>query len=456
MIGLNGALSVASQALQAQYAGLAVTNNNIANANTPGYSRQIVSLSANAMVQNGTSVNMGVTYTGYTSVRDSVLNTAINAKTSDQASLTAQNTLMTQVNTAFSSTTSGIGSSLSGLFSSISALSTSPSDGSLRQAVLTSANQLVNSFHQGAAALSSATSSANQQVTSAVAQVNQLTAQIAALNGQLAAVQSGTGEGGGLEDQRDQLTTQLAALTGVSVTQTDATPNVTTTSGSPLVMGMSANPLQVTTGADGQAHVLDASGNDITSTLTSGTLGGLLTARDQTSPALSTQLNTLATQFAAAMNMAQTNGTDANGNAGGALFSIAAGRSDTAAAITVAITDPNKVAAGSGGAAGSSGNVANLLAVQTSTLASGATPSAAYARLVYNVGAAGAQVSSDLSSTTTALTQLTSQRDSESGVSVDEEATNLIRFQQGYQAAARVITTLSDCYTTLLNMNGAG
>lgn len=456
MIGLNGALSVASQALQAQYAGLAVTNNNIANANTPGYSRQIVSLSANAMVQNGTSVNMGVTYTGYTSVRDSVLNTAINDKTSDQASLTAQNTLMTQVNTAFSSTTSGIGSSLSGLFSSISALSTSPADGSLRQAVLTSANQLVNAFHQGAASLSSATSSANQQVNSAVAQVNQLTAQIAALNGQLAGVQTGTGNGGGLEDQRDQLTTQLAALTGISVTQTDAAPNVTTTSGSPLVMGVTANPLQVTTGADGQAHILDASGNDITSTLTSGTLGGLVTARDQTLPALSTQLNALASQFANAMNTANSAGTDANGSQGGALFSIAAGRTDTAAAITVAIADPNKVAAGMGGAAGSSGNVANLLAVQTGTLGSGATPSAAYASLVYNVGAAGAQASSDLSSTTTALTQLTSQRDSASGVSVDEEATNLIRFQQGYQAAARVITTLSDCYTTLLNMNGAG
>ena len=454
MLGLNGALSVASKALQAQYAGLAVTNNNIANVNTPGYSRQIVSLSADAMVQNGTSVDMGVEYTGYTSVRDSVLNSAINSKTSSQASLTAQNSVMTQVNTAFSGTTSGIGSSMSGLFSSISALSTSPADGSLRQAVLTSANQLVNAFHQGASALSTATSNANQQLVSAVSQVNQLTAQIATLNGQLAAVQNGTDDGGGLQDQRDQLTTQLAALIGVATTQTGATPNVTTTSGSALVMGLSASPLQITTGADGKAQILDASGNDITSSLNSGTLGGLLTARDSTLPALSQQLNTLATQFANAMNTAHAAGTDASGNSGGPLFSIAAGRSDTAAAISVAITDPNKIAASSDGSAGSNGNLANLLAVQTTTLASGATPVAAYASLVYNVGSAGAQTTSDLSATTAALTQLTSQRDSQSGVSVDEEATNLIRFQQGYQAAARVISTLSECYSTLINMGG--
>lgn len=454
MLGLNGALAVASKALQAQYAGLAVTNNNIANVNTPGYSRQIVSLSADAMVQNGTSVNLGVTYTGYTSVRDSVLNTAINDKTSSQAGLNAQSTLLSQVDAAFSDTTGGVGGGMSGLFSSISALSTNPADSSLRQAVLTSANQLVNGFHQGAAALSSASANANQQVITSVAQVNQLTTQIAALNSQLASVQTGTGDGGGLQDQRDQLTTQLAALTGIATIQTDATPTVTTTSGTPLVVGTSASMLQVTTAANGQARILDTFGNDLTSTFTSGILGGLLNARDATLPALSKQLGTLATQFADAMNAAHTAGTDADGSAGGALFTIPTGSSDAAAAISVAVTDPRKIAASSDGAAGSNGNLAKLLAVQTNTLAAGSTPSATYAGIVYSVGAASAQASSDLTSTTASLTQLTSQRDSQSGVSVDEEATNLIRFQQGYQAAARVISTLSECYSVLMNMGG--
>lgn len=454
MIGLNGALSLASKALQAQYAGLAITNNNIANVNTPGYSRQIVSLSADASMQNGVSVDAGVTYTGYTSVRDSVLNAAINSKTSDQGSLTVQNNLLTQVNSAFSNTTSGVGASMSGLFSSISALSTSPTNTSARQAVLTSANQLVNAFHQGAAALSSAISAANQQVTSAVAQVNQLATQIAALNGQLAAVQNDTGEGGAMQDQRDQLVNQLANLTGVSTVQTDSTPTITTTSGSPLVIGSNVSLLHIATGADGTSHVLDASGNDITSTLTTGTLGGALAARDTTLPALSGQLDTLASQFASALNAAHASGTDSYGNAGGPLLTVPTGTAGAAAAITVAISDPGKVAVSSDGSAGSSGNVAMLLAVQTNTLPSGSTPGDTYSNLVYNVGAAGQQASTNLQATTASLAQLTSQRDSESGVSVDEEATNLIRFQQGYQAAARVISTLSDCYSVLMNMGG--
>lgn len=454
MLGLNGALSVASQALQAQYAGLSVTNNNIANVNTPGYSRQIVSLSAQASAVNGVSVDAGVSYDGYSSVRDSVLNASINDKTSAQASLTAQSALLAQVNGAFASSTSGIGAGMSSLFSSLSALSTNPADNASRQAVLTSANQLASTFHQGAAALSSATSSANQQITSTVAKINELATQIATLNGQLAQVDATGANGGSLQDQRDQAMTQLAGLTGISTIQTDATPTVTMASGSPLVLGVTVSRLQIANGAAGFVRIVDANGNDITASLTGGTLGGLLAARDSTLPTLSNQLDTLASQFSDAMNSAQAAGTDATGASGSPLFSNATG-SGAAANMEVALTDPRGIAVSSDGSSGSSGNLSRFLAVQTSALPSGLAPGDAYASLVYNVGAAGARVSSDLSATTASLTQLTSQRDSQSGVSVDEEATNLIRFQQGYTAAARVISTLTQCYSVLMNM-GSG
>ena len=120
MIGLGSSLSIATQALGAQTAALEVASNNIANANTPGYSRQLVSLSSAALVQNGTSVDEGVSYKGFTSVRDTVLGMAVNAATSQQGSLNAQNALLTQINTAFSGTKTGIGASLSALFSDIS------------------------------------------------------------------------------------------------------------------------------------------------------------------------------------------------------------------------------------------------------------------------------------------------------------------------------------------------
>ena len=452
MIGLSGSLSIATEALGAQTAALEVANNNIANANTPGYSRQIVSLSAAASVQNGTSVDEGVLYQGFTSVRDAVLGTAINAATSDQGSLTAQNTLLTQVNSAFSGTTTGIGASLSTLFSDLSALSTNPTDSSARQIVLSDANALADAFHQGAAALSNASSAANQQVSSTVAQVNQLSQQIAALNGQIASAEANGGDGGTLTDQRNELTTQMAQLIGVSTIQTNGAPTLTTTNGSPLVIGDTSYQLQVTTATDGTVHVLDGQGNDITDELSGGTIGGAITARDNTLPALSQQLDSLASQFASAMNSAQAAGYDVNGNHGTAMFTVPATGS-AAAGIAVALTSGSQIAASSDGSTGSSGNVKALLAVQSTSLPGGANPTDSYASLVGNIGSAASQVSSGLAATTSSLQQLTSQQDSESGVSIDEETANLIRYQQAYSASARVISTINDIYTILENMS---
>lgn len=455
MIGLNGTLSIAAEALGADTAGLEVTNNNIANANTPGYSRQIVSLSSAASVQNGTTVDEGVSYEGFSSVRDAVLSLAVNDATSSQASLTAQSTLLTQVNAAFSSTTSGVGASLSTLFSDLSGLSTGPSDSSARQTVLQDANQLVSQFHQAASALSSAASAANQQVSACVSEINGLTRQIADLNGQLASSPKSGQDGGSLQDQRDALTTQLAHLVGVASIQTQGSPALTAANGSPLVIGSTSYPLQVTTGSDGNVHVQDAEGNDITGALSGGTLGGVITVRDSTLPSLSAQLNSLASQFAIAMNNAQASGYDLNGTAGSAMFNLPAAGS-AASGISVALTSGSAIAISSDGSTDSSGNLQAFLSVQSDALPSGATPADAYANLVGNIGSAGSQVSNELTAATASLQQLTTQQASESGVSIDEETTNLIRYQQAYAAAARVISTVNDLYTTLMNINLGG
>jgi len=455
VIGLNGSLSIATEALGAQTAALEVASNNIANANTPGYSRQVVSLSSAALVQNGTTIDEGVSYQGFTSVRDTVLGMAINGATSEQGSLSAQSALLTQINSAFSGTTTGIGASLSTLFSDLSALSTNPSDPSARQTVLNDAKALADAFHQGAAAISAASSAANQQVSSAVAEVNELSQQIAALNGEIATTDANGGDGGALTDQRDELTTQMAQLIGISSTKTDGTPMLTTSNGSPLVIGDSSYQLQVTTALDGTAHVLDGQGNDITNLLSGGTIGGAITARDSTVPALSQQLDALASQFGTAMNNAQTTGYDLDSNPGTAMFAIPATGS-AAAGIEVALTSGSQIAASSDGSTGSSGNIKALLSVQSTDLASGATPTDSYASLVGNIGFAGSQVNSSLAANTASLQQLTSQQQSESAVSIDEETANLIRYQQAYSASARVISTINDIYTTLMNMSLGG
>ena len=453
MLSLNASLSIASEALAAQSGALGIVNNNIANASTPGYSRQVVNLSADALSAGGTTTDNGVSYGGFTSVRDELLQLGIYGKTSDAASLTTQSTGWSQIEPAFSSTTSGIGSSLSSMFSSLSALSTQPTSSALRQSALSAAGSVVAAFHQAANVLSTAQSDADAQVQSAVSEINGLTKQIASLDEQIGSLQQSGQNGGSLQDQRDQFTVKLAQLTGISSVRTESTPTLTTNAGSPLVLGNQSFALQVTRGADGTTHVLDAGGQDITAKLTGGALGGALTMRDSSVPQIASQLDTLATQFAQAMNSAQAQGYSSNGAAGQAMFSLPTAGS-AAAGISLALTSGSSLALSSDGAAGSSGNLNTLLAVQTHTLPSGQTPSDTYASLVLNVGQSSANTSANLTATQASLQQLTNQQASTSGVSIDEEATNLIRFQQAYTAAAKVVSTLDQLYSAVINMVG--
>ena len=206
------------------------------------------------------------------------------------------------------------------------------------------------------------------------------------------------------------------------------------------------------TGSDGKAHVLDAQGEDITARLTGGTLGGAIATRDNTLPGFSAALDTLASQFATAMNAAQAAGFDGNGAAGSPMFTLPPGGSGAAAGIGMALGNGAGVAVSSDGSTGSSGNLQNLLAVQTNALPSGATPTDAYATLVGTVGSAGSQVNAELTAVTASRQQLQTQRDSTSGVSIDEETTNLIRYQQAYTAAAKVISTIDSLFSVLNNI----
>ncbi len=453
MYSLTENLAMASQSLSADTGALAVINNNISNANTTGYSRETVNLSAEALDTGASSQLNGVSFNGYTSVRDQVLQISINQTTAQLASANSQSASWSQIESAFSTTTGDVGSSLSNFFSALSSLSTAPTDDGTRQAAYTAASQVVTAFHQAASALSSAQASADQSASQTVEQINQLTAQIGSLDGQLAGLQASGQQGGAIQDQRDALTTQLAQLIGVSSTNTETTPSLSAANGSPLVIGDKSYALSAGVGANGQTSVFDAEGNDIKSQISGGSLGGALTMRDTSIPQLTQTLNNLATQFASAMNQAQSMGYDLSGHAGTAMFAVPADGSSAAAELTLVLPAASGLATSSDGSAGSSGNLTNLLAVSTQNLPSGQTPSNTYAALTQAIGTSSAEASSQASAATGALQQMTSQQSSESGVSIDEETTNLLRFQQAYSASAEVITALNNLFSIVLNMN---
>jgi flagellar hook-associated protein 1 FlgK len=258
---------------------------------------------------------------------------------------------------------------------------------------------------------------------------------------------------GSLGDQETQLIQQLSQLTNVNQIQTENGLTLTTGNGTPLVVGGQSFALQTTSGPNGMTDI-SSQGQDITSSLQGGQLGGNLQIRDTAIPSMLSQLDNLASQFSASMNAAQASGYDLNGKAGQPLFSDTSGPG-AASNLTVAITDPSLIAASSDGTSGSNGNVANLMAVQSQALPSGEDPLDTYSSLVSQTGNLTDQAQAEVTASTASLNQLNDQLGSVSGVNLDEETTNLMNYQRAYEAAARVVSTVDELTQSVLDM-GSG
>jgi flagellar hook-associated protein 1 len=456
MASLSSSLSTAVHSLIADTGALQITNNNIANANTPGYSRQVPVFQEAPPTEDGNlTVGNGVVLEGYQSVRDELVSNQIQQETQSQSSANAQLSSLQQIQPTFTTSSEDIGTEMSALFASISSLSTSPASAAARQGVLAAGKNVAAAFNTTSSVLTTQQNALNTPVAQDVNQINQLAQQIAALNPQIAALTANGQDGGTLQDQQGQLLLKLSALTNVSITQTPDGETVTTGNGTALVVGAQSSPLHTATNSAGMLDVLDQSGTDVTSSLTTGDLGGTIQTRDHTIPGLLSQLDTLANQFGAAFNAAQAKGFDENGAAGTNFFNLPATVAGSAASISLALTSPTQIAASSDGSAGSNGNLANLTAIQTAALPSGASPGDTYAGLFYQVGSLTSNANAESTATTASLLQLNDQLSSVSGVSVDEEATNLITFQTAYQAAARVVSTLQAMFSVTLTMGTA-
>lgn len=456
MGGLTSSLMMAVHALIAEQGALSATSNNIANVNTPGYSREVPVFTESSPVQMGRLLfGQGVDLKSIDSIRDRLLELRILDETQQGGNAGAQFGFLNQVQSIFSNPAQNLGTALTAFFNSLNQLSTDPTSLTLRQAVLTAASNLAADFHNTVNQLDTLTSNLNQNVVQSVNDINRLTSEIAKLNAQVGTLKGLGKDAGALEDQRNELVKQLSQLTDVHVIATEQGDTITTGNGTALVVGGRSFALQVSADASGMQKVF-AEGKDITSTLTGGKMGGLLAVRDNAIPDLRTRLDDLAGGLAANFNAAHHNGFDLNGAAGQDFFAPAAGGPGAARNFAVLIRDPAAIAASSDGSPGSSGNIAALLAVQTASLPSGKTPGDAYAELVFTVGDRTAQVQAESSASALALQQLRNQRQGISGVSIDEEATNLIRYQHAFAAAARIITTVDEMTQTVIAMGSGG
>jgi len=596
---------IGSSALLAYSNALNTVSQNVANANTPGYSRQRVDLQS----RPGQIINGNVVDDAGFSRADTL------------------NTYAAQVDGLLSSQSSGLGGPLQSFFTAVNGVSSNPTSSAARQTLLGAAQTLTGQFSSLQDQLNGYGTQVDGQITTQVQLLNGYASQLATLNNKIAASlqNAPTQTPNDLLDQRDQVLRNLAGITSVtSTTADDGTINVYIGSGQALVLGGRSNTVSVGPDSYGRPRALSLNSGgapiDLTQQLSGGALGGLVDFRNQVLDPATAQLGRIAVALASAMNTQNAQGTDQYGQLGGAFFNapspvvtgslsntgtatigvavtsttalqatryemsyngtawsmtdastgaavalsgagtaaspfVAAGVSfvvsgtanagdkflidpvsKAAGSISVAITDPARIAAAApvqtsaatsnlgsakisnatvldvtnpnllssvsiqftsattysingtgsytytdGGnidingwrvkisgppqtgdsftikatQANSSDNAnAKLLAgISSQSLLNGGvdTLSSSNASLVGQVGAQAQQAQTQVDTETAIRGQDQSQRDSLSGVNLDEEAVDLQRYQQGYQAAAQVISTANSLFQSLLN-----
>lgn len=458
---LTALMSLSAQALQADQTALDVTSNNVANQNTVGYTRESVTFQTSDAVTVGGVIAGGVsTGAAPVSQRDRVLEQRVQQQTQAQAQSSAVETALQQVqsvfglsSTATSASATALGTATDGFFSALSLLASNPADVATRQGVLSAANTLTSAFNSASSQMAQIVSGLDQQAKSDVGQVNTLTKSIATLNGQISSLSSNK-DAGVLENQRQAAIAQLSQYIGLDQVSTEGNGiSLTTSNGTLLVGGTSSYSLSLSE-IGGTTHLLAGpSEQDITSSVTGGQLGGTLYARNQLLPSFNIALDTLANGIATQVNHQSTLGVDQYGSTGQQLFTIPSGIAGTSGIISVAINDPLKIAAAAIGQ-GSTGNTnAQLLAtLGTANIVAGTTASGYYASLLGTIGSAAAGATTDNTTQQASLTQLTTQRDALSGVSLDQEAANLTQYQRSYEAAAKVFSVVDSIMASALNL----
>jgi flagellar hook-associated protein 1 FlgK len=463
---INSALSIMSGALDADQEALNIVANNVANANTKGYTEEVPNWQENSPVTIGSATyGQGVTDTGATSVRDKVLNERLDQQqqlaSASGSRLTALDTLQALFTPASSTSASGeIGTDITSFYDSFSKLEAEPTSSSYRQAVLSAASTLSADISGAASSLASQKSALDQEAVGVTSQVNALTTSIAQLNQQIMTT-SPDSDAGTLEDQRQADTTALSKLVGINqITTENNGLSITTTSGALLVS--EGNSFQMTNGTvDGETHFYVGT-TDITSGLTTGggELGGYLTARDTDIPSALSSLDQLAYGISTSVNALNNTGIDADGKTGTAasplyIFSEPTAVAGSAESMSVVMTDPNEIAAASSteGTGGSSNASAmGALARSASASLNGQTPSDYYSSFVSSLGSTVSEVGSENTAQTASVTQLQTQIDSLSGVNLNDEASAMTTLERSYQAASQVFAMLNTIMASALNL----
>ncbi|WP_297497043.1 flagellar hook-associated protein FlgK [Ferrovum sp.] len=326
--------SIGISALNAAQAGLLTTGNNIANASTPGYSReQTIQAALPSLGTANGFIGQGVNVTTVQRIYSSFINTQLQQQQSASSQLSTYYNQIQQINNIIADPAAGLSPALQNFFSAINGVANAPASIAARQGLISNAQSLTGTFQTLNQVLTGLATSTNQQITSSVVNINAYAKQIAALNQSIltSSASNTSQQPNSLLDQRNQLISQLSKEINATVLkQSNGSDTVYIGNGQPLVVGNQAMTLNAVPAQSNPAQLdiayVTPSGATLrlpSSSIQGGNLGGLMAFQNQSLVPTQSQLGLIATGLGMAINTQQLQGQDLNGALGTPLFHIA-------------------------------------------------------------------------------------------------------------------------------------
>ncbi len=451
MPGISSGMEIAKRAMLAHQAALNVFGHNVANVNTPGYTRQraIVATSYPLDVMPG-ALGTGVDLIEIRRQRNQFADRQFRLENGLKGSLDARSSALAHLEGLFAEPSDGSVSVLiDRFFNAFSDLSNNPNDRGTKVAVQSAGRDLARGIQTLDRRLADYRTGLNDEINLNLAEANRLAQTIASLNGEIA-TRTNTGVNpNDLADRRDLLVDELSALVGATaIPQPDGSVSLRI-GGTAIVDGTHATGLQLAArGANDPVGAPVLYSNGSPALIESGTIGALVELRDTTTQTLRDQLDTLAAALITKVNGLHSQGTN------GVDFFSGTGAKDIGLSTAVG-TDAQAINASRSGNTGDNDLALELAGLKDTATVSGTATLGSYFRgVVTGLGSAKKSAADGAAQQELAVQLVGSQRDQANGVNLDEEMTNMLQYQRAYEAAARVFSTMDSLLDTVLTQIG--
>jgi flagellar hook-associated protein 1 len=460
MSSIYGILQAGKSAVMAQQKGIEVTGQNISNVNTPGYTRRRLNLTQGVAISSSAGpIGSGVVAKGVERVYDSFLGAQINQEEQEMGRWEARRNALDMTEIRLNDAAgSGLSEALGEFWNSWQDLANDPSGYVQRVALLGKSEELAHQLQTSYELLSPIPSPWDDQVEDAVRQINLNASKIAVLNQQIVQVETSGGNANEQRDSRDLALKELSSFVDINAfDQENGTLTIKLGDGKTLVDGVHQRELATMDNSAGHKDVCwtDSPSANISDSISSGALKGLIETRDEIVPGYKNSLETLAGTIKAQVNDLHAAGFGLAGSTGVNFFSgsLSSGNFAVNAAI---VSDTDKIAAAQTSDSLPGDNrlalaIADLQSQSVSIGNADTTFSDYYHSIVSRVGADVQYANTRVENQSEMLTYLDNYRESISGVSLDEEMINLIQYQRSYESAAKLISVVDEMLATLLN-----